>query len=124
VVNIGRVQHRRVRDIADNIDARGAFTAGMELEAFAADRKTLYAVVRALEKPPQTGHPHEFRRSGLCHTARRLASLIYRMLRRGQPYVDEGLAEYEKRYHADEFDSFVAHGRTARLPIVAGAPLQ
>jgi uncharacterized protein with HEPN domain len=40
---------QRLRDIADNIDAIAAFTAGMELEAFAADRKTLYAVVRALE---------------------------------------------------------------------------
>ena len=40
---------QRLRDIADNIDAIGAFTAGMELEEFAADRKTLYAVVRALE---------------------------------------------------------------------------
>lgn len=33
-------------------------------------------------------------------TARKLASLIYRMLRWGQPYVDEGAAEYEKRYQA------------------------
>jgi transposase len=33
-------------------------------------------------------------------TARKLASLIYRMLRWGQPYVDEGVAEYEKRYQA------------------------
>jgi len=40
---------QRLRDIADNIDAIGAFTAGMEIEAFAVDRKTLYAVVRALE---------------------------------------------------------------------------
>lgn len=31
-------------------------------------------------------------------TARKLASLIYRMLRRGQAYVDEGVAAYEKRY--------------------------
>ena len=40
---------QRLCDIADNIDAIEAFTAGMEFEAFAADRKTLYAVVRALE---------------------------------------------------------------------------
>jgi len=31
-------------------------------------------------------------------TARKLASLIYRMLRWGQPYVDEGAAAYERRY--------------------------
>ncbi len=31
-------------------------------------------------------------------TARKLAQLIYRLLRWGQPYVDEGAAAYEKRY--------------------------
>jgi transposase len=31
-------------------------------------------------------------------TARKLATLIYRLLRWGQPYVDEGAAAYEKRY--------------------------
>jgi hypothetical protein len=31
-------------------------------------------------------------------TARKLATLIYRMLRWGQPYVDEGAEAYEKRY--------------------------
>ena len=40
---------QRIRDIVDNIDAIEVFTAGMEFEAFAADRKTVYAVVRALE---------------------------------------------------------------------------
>ena len=33
-------------------------------------------------------------------TARKLACLIYRMLCRGQAYVDEGVAAYEKRYQA------------------------
>jgi transposase len=33
-------------------------------------------------------------------TARKLASLIYRLLRWGQPYVDEGAEAYEKRYQA------------------------
>src|SRR5260370_18382725 len=32
-------------------------------------------------------------------TARKLATLIYRLLRWGQPYVDERPAAYEKRYH-------------------------
>lgn len=31
-------------------------------------------------------------------TARKLAQLIYRLLRWGQPYIDEGAATYEKRY--------------------------
>ena len=36
----------------------------------------------------------------LLSTARKLACLIYRMLCRGQAYVDEGVAAYEKRYQA------------------------
>jgi transposase len=31
-------------------------------------------------------------------TARKLATLIYRLLRWGQPYVDQGAQAYEKRY--------------------------
>ena len=31
-------------------------------------------------------------------SARKLAALVYRMLRFGQPYVDVGQAEYDKRY--------------------------
>src|ERR1017187_6617623 len=40
---------QRLRDIVENIDAIAAFTAGMTLEDFARDRKTVYAVTRALE---------------------------------------------------------------------------
>lgn len=40
---------QRLRDIVENIDAIQEFTARMERDDFAADRKTLYAVVRALE---------------------------------------------------------------------------
>lgn len=40
---------QRLRDIVDNIDAIETFTAQMDFMAFAADRKTVYAVVRALE---------------------------------------------------------------------------
>jgi len=40
---------QRLRDIMDNIEAIEAFTAQMDFGAFAADRKTVYAVVRALE---------------------------------------------------------------------------
>ena len=40
---------QRLRDIVDNIDAIQTFTAGMSFEDFARDRKTVYAVTRALE---------------------------------------------------------------------------
>jgi len=40
---------QRLSDIVDNIDAIEAFTLGLEFEKLAGDRKTLYAVVRALE---------------------------------------------------------------------------
>lgn len=40
---------QRLRDIVDNIDAIGMFSADLDFTAFAADRKTVYAVVRALE---------------------------------------------------------------------------
>jgi uncharacterized protein with HEPN domain len=40
---------QRLRDIVDNIDAIREFTASMDRDDFAADRKTLYAVVGALE---------------------------------------------------------------------------
>jgi uncharacterized protein with HEPN domain len=38
-----------LRDIVDNIDAIGMFSADLDFTAFTADRKTVYAVVRALE---------------------------------------------------------------------------
>ena len=40
---------QRLRDIVDNIDLIQEFTARIERDDFAADRKTLYAVVRALK---------------------------------------------------------------------------
>jgi len=40
---------QRLSDIIDNIDAIDAFTTKLDLQAFRADRKTIYAVVRALE---------------------------------------------------------------------------
>jgi len=40
---------QRLCDIVENIDAIEAFTARMDFATFAADRKTVYAVVRALE---------------------------------------------------------------------------
>ena len=43
-------------------------------------------------------------------TARKLATLIYRLLRWGQPYVDEGAEAFEKRYQ---------EGRVKRLKAAA-----
>jgi uncharacterized protein with HEPN domain len=40
---------QRLRDIVDAIDAIAAFAAGLGREAFVRDRRTVYAVVRALE---------------------------------------------------------------------------
>jgi uncharacterized protein with HEPN domain len=40
---------QRLWDIVNNVDAIDIFTAGLDLETFRADRKTVYAVVRALE---------------------------------------------------------------------------
>jgi uncharacterized protein with HEPN domain len=40
---------QRLQDIADSISAIQAFTEHMDLAAFLADQKTIYAVVRALE---------------------------------------------------------------------------
>lgn len=40
---------QRLADIIDNVDAIHRFTAGLDFPAFRADRKTVYAVVRALE---------------------------------------------------------------------------
>jgi len=40
---------QRLRDIVDNIDAIEAFTTQLDFGTFLADRKTVYAVVRALE---------------------------------------------------------------------------
>jgi uncharacterized protein with HEPN domain len=40
---------QRLQDIIDNIEAIRAFTARMEFGQFVTDRKTVYAVTRALE---------------------------------------------------------------------------
>src|SRR2546421_3869318 len=40
---------QRLRDIIDNIDAIETFTSQLDFPGFQSDRKTVYAVVRALE---------------------------------------------------------------------------
>ena len=44
-------------------------------------------------------------------TARKLATLIYRLLRWGQPYVDEGAAAYEERYQETRIKGLTARAK-------------
>jgi transposase len=44
-------------------------------------------------------------------TARKLASLIYRLLRWGKPYVDEGAAAYEARYQQRRMKHLAAQAK-------------
>ncbi len=44
-------------------------------------------------------------------TARKLATLIYRLLRWGQPYVDEGVEAYENRYQQNRIRSLTARAK-------------
>jgi uncharacterized protein with HEPN domain len=54
---------QRLQDIVENVDAIAQFTARMDFAAFVADRKTVYAVVRALEILPEASRrlPAEIR---------------------------------------------------------------
>jgi hypothetical protein len=44
-------------------------------------------------------------------TARKLATLLYRLLRWGQPYVDQGAAAYENRYRQQRITSLMAKAK-------------
>jgi hypothetical protein len=44
-------------------------------------------------------------------TVRKLATLIYRLLRWGQPYLDEGAAAYEKRYREGRIKRLTASAK-------------
>jgi len=44
-------------------------------------------------------------------TARKLATLIYRSLRWGQPYVDEGAEAYETRYQQQRLKNLAAKAK-------------
>jgi len=52
-------------------------------------------------------------------TARKLATMIYRMLRWGQSYVDEGAAAYEKRYQEARFNRLHAAAADLGFQLVA-----
>jgi transposase len=51
-------------------------------------------------------------------TARKLATLIYRLLRWGQPYVDEGAEAYEKRYQQQRLKSLEARAKQFGFKLV------
>jgi transposase len=54
-------------------------------------------------------------------TARKLATLIYRLLRWGQPYVDEGAEAYEARYRADRIAAMKAKAKELGYELVQTA---
>ncbi len=54
-------------------------------------------------------------------TARKLATLIYRLLRWGQPYVDEGAEAFEKRYEATRLAALQAKAKTLGYELVPSA---
>jgi uncharacterized protein with HEPN domain len=58
-------QAQRLKDIVENIDAIRTFTGGMDADAFTRDRKTVYAVTRALEIISEASRrlPNDFKAS-------------------------------------------------------------
>jgi uncharacterized protein with HEPN domain len=86
---------QRLRDIIDNIDAIRAFTADMSLGDFARDRKTVYAVTRALEIISEAARrlPDDLklRNPGIDWTAVAAAGNVYR---HEYEVVDEALVWY------------------------------
>ena len=51
-------------------------------------------------------------------TARKLATLIYRLLRWGQPYVDEGMEAFEQRYAQTRLTSLKAKAKELGYQLV------
>jgi uncharacterized protein with HEPN domain len=90
---------QRLSDIVENVDAIDAFTAWMDFDAFAADRKTVYAVVRALEIISEASRrlPAELkvRHTDIDWVAVAAAGNIYRHEYEG---VDENLIWHTVRY--------------------------
>ena len=106
---------QRLRDIADNIDAIKAFTAEMDFSAFSADRKAVYAVVRALEIISEASRrlPVELkeRHPEIDWIAIAAAGNIYRHEYEG---VDEALIWHTVHHDLDELRS-VAVAESDRL---------
>ena len=51
-------------------------------------------------------------------SARKLATLIYRLLRWGQPYIDEGAEAYEKRYQQQRLNALASKAKTLGFQLV------
>lgn len=54
--------------------------------------------------------------------ARKLACLFYRLLRRGQQYVDKGMEYYEQRYRDQQVRFVIQRAKQLGLQIVTSAP--
>ena len=54
-------------------------------------------------------------------TARKLGTLIYRLLRWGQPYVDEGAEAYERRYQETRVTALKAKARELGYELIPNA---
>jgi hypothetical protein len=54
-------------------------------------------------------------------TARKLATLIYRLLRWGQQFVDEGAEAFEKRYQAIRITALKAKAKELGFELVQSA---
>ena len=54
-------------------------------------------------------------------TARKLAKLIYRLIRWGQPYVDAGAAAYEKRHQEARIKSLTAAAKNLGYQLTPNA---
>ena len=55
--------------------------------------------------------------------ARKLAGLVYRMLRFGQPYVDVGQAEYDKRYEETRIRALKSTAQQMGFKLVRQEPV-
>lgn len=100
---------QRLRDILDGIASIEAFTAGMRFEEFARDRKTVYAVIRALEiisealrrLPDDLKHRHP----EIDWPAVAAAGNIYR---HEYEVVDDGLVWYTVHHGLDQLRKVAA----------------
>ena len=55
-------------------------------------------------------------------TARKLATLIYRLVRWGQPYADQGAAAYENRYRQRRIISLMAKAKELGYQLTPATP--
>jgi uncharacterized protein with HEPN domain len=106
---------QRLSDIIDNVDAIRAFSKELDFQAFRADRKTVYAVVRALESISEASRrlPDELlhRHPEIDWAAVAAAGNVYR---HEYEAVDEALIWHTVRHGLASLRS-VADGELLRL---------